>query len=81
MRKLCKLIKLDKAIAATWEEPYYTDPLNVLTEVRDRLRNLPTVEAIPIEWIEEYMDKLDSNISKYTINSMVHQWKAERKEE
>jgi len=27
----------------TWEEPIYTDPLNVLTEVRDKIRELPSV--------------------------------------
>ena len=30
------------AIDATWFEPSYTDPLNVLTEVRDRLKTLPS---------------------------------------
>ena len=28
----------------TWEEPSYTDPLNVLTEVREKVRALPSVE-------------------------------------
>lgn len=32
------------AIDATWFEPYYTDPLNVLTEVRDRLEALPSAQ-------------------------------------
>lgn len=32
------------AIKATWEEPSYTDPLNVLTEVRDRLEALPSAQ-------------------------------------
>ena len=27
----------------TWEEPTYTDALNVLTEVRDKIRELPSV--------------------------------------
>lgn len=27
----------------TWEEPTYSDPLNVLTEVRDKIRALPSV--------------------------------------
>lgn len=27
----------------TWEEPNYTDPLNVLTEVRDKVKDLPSV--------------------------------------
>lgn len=30
----------------TWEEPTYTDPLNVLTEVREKVRNLPSVTPI-----------------------------------
>jgi len=34
----------------TWEEPSYTDPLNVLTEVRDKVRALPSVESKG-EWI------------------------------
>lgn len=32
------------AIDTTWEEPHYTDPLNVLTEVRDRIKALPPAE-------------------------------------
>ena len=32
------------AIDATWFEPNYTDPLNVLTEVRDRLKALPSAQ-------------------------------------
>ena len=28
----------------TWEEPYYRDALNVLAEVRDRVRALPSVQ-------------------------------------
>lgn len=43
-----RLIDADKAIEATWEQPTYTDPLNVLTEVRDRIRELPTVDAVPV---------------------------------
>ena len=38
------LIERQKAIDATWFEPYYTDPLNVLTEVRDRLEALPSAQ-------------------------------------
>lgn len=30
----------------TWEEPSYTDPLNVLTEVRDKVRELPSADII-----------------------------------
>ena len=35
----------------TWEEPSYSDPLNVLTEVRDKVRALPSVENKG-EWIK-----------------------------
>ena len=36
----------------TWEEPSYSDPLNVLTEVREKVRALPSVEN-KAEWIAQ----------------------------
>jgi rubrerythrin len=36
----------------TWEEPSYSDPLNVLTEVREKVRALPSVENKG-EWIAQ----------------------------
>lgn len=44
------LISRRKAIDTTWFDPYYTDPLNVLTEVRDRLEVLPSAQPEP-RWI------------------------------
>ena len=43
------------AIDATWFEPSYTDPLNVLTEVRDRLKALPSAqpERKRGKWLDE----------------------------
>lgn len=38
------LIKRSDAIKVTWEEPTYTDPLNVLTEVRDRIEAIPPAD-------------------------------------
>ena len=38
------LIDRQAAIDATWEEPTYIDPINVLTEVRDRIKKLPSAE-------------------------------------
>ena len=36
----------------TWEEPSYTDPLNVLTEIREKVRALPSVTPKEkTEWI------------------------------
>ena len=40
----CDCISRQAAIDATWFEPSYTDPLNVLTEVRDRLKALPSAQ-------------------------------------
>ena len=37
-------ISRQAAIDATWSEPSYTDPLNILTEVRDRLKVLPSAQ-------------------------------------
>ena len=37
-----ELISRDEAIVETWRRPHYTDPLSVLTEVRDRIQKLPT---------------------------------------
>ena len=44
------LISRKEAIDATWFEPSYTDPLNVLTEVRDRLKVLPSAHPEQL-WI------------------------------
>lgn len=41
------LISRQAAIDVTWEEPTYTDPLNVLTEVRDKIRALPSTHPEP----------------------------------
>ena len=38
------LISRQAAIDATWFEPSYTDPLNVLTDARDRLKALPSAQ-------------------------------------
>lgn len=39
----------------TWQDPSYTDPLNILTEVRDKIRELPSVtpqEPQTFEWCD-----------------------------
>ena len=38
------LISRQAAIDTTWEEPTYIDPINVLTEVRDRIKALPSAQ-------------------------------------
>lgn len=41
-------IERDKALAETWKEPRYTDVMNALTEIRDRIRSLPPADVQPI---------------------------------
>lgn len=43
------LIDRAKVERITFQEPSYSDPINVLTEVRDKVRALPTVEAEPVK--------------------------------
>ena len=43
-----KLIELDEAIKVTWKDTGYTDPVNVMMAIRDRLEALPTVDAIRV---------------------------------
>ena len=45
------LISRQAAIDMTWAEPSYADPLNVLTEVRDRIKALPSAETKTGEWV------------------------------
>ena len=43
-----RLIDADAVEKITWQDPSFTDPLNVLTEVREKVRALPTVDAVPV---------------------------------
>lgn len=47
----------EDAIKATWQEPTYTDPLNVLTEVRDRIEAIPSADRPQGEWVFGYDDE------------------------
>lgn len=85
-QKALDTISRQKAIDATWFEPNYTDPLNVLTEVRDRLKALPSAQpepSIPISWIEKQINWLKSrnngfsNIDAMNISVLVKRWKKE----
>lgn len=46
------VIRRSDAIKATWQEPTYTDPLNVLTEVRDRIEAIPSADRPQGAWID-----------------------------
>lgn len=81
-----ELIDRAKAERITFQEPSYNDPINVLTEVRDKVRALPTVEAIPISWIEKHIENAGfvAVLNSHSVEFMLRQWyreQAERKEE
>ena len=59
-------ISRQAAIDATWFEPSYTDPLNVLTEVRDRLKALPSAQPEPLS--DAYMKAVWTWLLDYQIN-------------
>ena len=59
------LINRQAVIDITWEEPSYTDALNVLTEVRDKVKALPPVKQEPydfVKWVaSEIFDEWEYN--------------------
>ena len=57
-----ELIDREKAENTTWEEPSYTDALNVLAEVRDKIRELPVITEQDI--VKPYLKKLRAKINE-----------------
>ena len=83
-------ISRQAAIDATWFEPSYTDPLNVLTEVRDRLKALPSAQPEPLSdaymkavwtWLLEYQIKAAELKGRYTpyevLSWVANDWRKE----
>lgn len=76
------LIERKKVENITWQEPHYHDPLNVLTEVREKVRALPTVDAIPVSWLTAQAENPSNSDSlRNAIDHIVYTMWAERKEE
>lgn len=65
-KQMNDVISRQAAIDVTWEEPSYSDPLNVLTEVRGRIKALPSAQPeqlslqkfteYQIEWLTSHCD-------------------------
>ncbi len=66
---MSELIKREDAIKMTWIESQYFDPINVLTEVRDRIKALPTVDAVSVVRCKEckWWDKDEDSIYGYCL--------------
>ena len=75
-----ELISKEDALVETWRSPSYTDPLNVLTEVRDRIEALPTAskhdefEKALVDLFAPIME-CDINHPKYeeTVADIIHE--------
>lgn len=53
------------------------------TRAANRIKLLPAVEAIPVEWIEKYIDEnslYQADDFHWYVRDMIHDWKTERKE-
>ena len=83
-------ISRQAAIDATWENPSYTDPMNVLTEVRDRIKALPSVQQEPLSdaymkavwtWLLNYQIKAAELKGRYTpyevLSWVANDWRKE----
>ena len=55
------LIRREDAIKVTWQEPTYADPLNILTEVRDRIKAIPSADR-PFR-ADEILAQIDRELS------------------
>ena len=51
----------------TWQDPSYADPLNVLTEVRDKVRELPSVIPQKPRWIP-VAERLPNKSGRYLVS-------------
>ena len=53
----------------TWQDPSYADPLNVLTEVRDKVRELPSVIPQKPRWIP-VTERLPEESNEYLVSTV-----------
>ena len=61
------LIDRQAAIDATWKDTGYTDPFNVMTAIRDRIKQLPPIQPEPSEECERCMMEHMDNMEKLEV--------------
>lgn len=72
--KQMRLIKADEAKKAFIGNRYGTKAIEYVID------NVPTVEAIPVEWIEQYIWSADTHDEKRALRKMCIQWEKENEE-
>ena len=71
-----RLINADKLKDWLYNMPYYNDSINDRTYIRDHIDEMPTVDAIPVEWIKQFIKKDNIDIiHKVGVVDMVEKWK------
>ena len=60
-------ISRQAAIDATWKDTGYTDPFNVMTAIRDRIKQLPPIQPEPSEECERCMMEHMDNMEKLEV--------------
>ena len=63
-------ISREQAIKATWQDTGYTDPFNVMTAIRDRIKQLPPIQ-LESHWIpvtERLPETDDEVLTTYIVN-------------
>lgn len=71
-----RLINADKLKDWLYNMPYYNDSINDRTYIRDHIDQMPTVQAIPVKWIENYINKTNDTTG-YAVAEMLSDWEAE----
>ena len=74
---MSELIDRDEAIFATWQDTSYTNPWNVLTEVRYRIKALPTIDAVPVVRCSECKHHEDEQPGMVYCPKIVGSWVSE----
>ena len=71
-----RLIDIDKHFELN--EPFYKADIEMpLHRVKVALESLPTVQAIPIEWIKQWCNRSENTYSKADVVDMLTDWEKE----
>ena len=71
-----RLIDADKLKDWLYNMPYYNDSINDRTYIRDHIDQMPTVQAIPVKWIKNYIGK-SNDTEAYAVAYMLSDWEEE----
>ena len=69
-------INKEEAKSVTWKQPSYTDPLNVLTEIRERIDSIKPADVAPVRharWVNGCCDRCGEHALYWSISSTYHE--------